>query len=79
MSGQIFLSKEAFLPCESHPAACDFGLLYAVNLLSVIRTGGRAFMVMGKVSKKERCRHVGGVFFPAFDNHFYVILTVDRR
>ena len=29
MSGQLFLRKEAFVPCESHPAACDFGPLYA--------------------------------------------------
>jgi hypothetical protein len=28
MSGHLFLGKEAFVPCESHPAACDFGLLY---------------------------------------------------
>jgi hypothetical protein len=29
VSGQLFLSKEAFVFCESHPAACDLGLLYA--------------------------------------------------
>jgi len=59
MSGHLFLRKEAFVPCESHPAACNFGLLYVEPPPhpSVIRTGGRAFMVMGKVSKEEQCRH----------------------
>ena len=28
MSGHLFLRKEVFVPCESLPAACDFGLLY---------------------------------------------------
>jgi hypothetical protein len=30
---------------------------FMLNALSEIRTGGRAFMVVGKVSKKEHCRH----------------------
>jgi hypothetical protein len=53
---------EEFVPCESHQADYDFALIY-VESLSVIGAGGRAFILMGKVFKKECCWHAA---FSAF-------------
>jgi hypothetical protein len=52
MRGQLYLRKEAFVPCESHPADYDFALKY-VKSLSVKRTGGRLFDVDGRIAQER--------------------------
>ena len=61
MSGHLNLMKAAFVPCESQPAAFDFGLFYVDSPFVNVDRWALSFMVMGKVSKKERCRRA--VFF----------------